>query len=218
MTRQAPCFGRHPVALVDRGRVGHGLASAEAQALADLLPLLACGEEAAAIAFVRLAQRQEGTLAATLAAIGVEEDVHQALLAALGEMLPEPDRGGEQRRVARRFHQSLAADGPLVHLARIAAVDAATCTILSRMLARGRPLARDPRTFALFSQIRADEARHVASARAAVAGQGDFRSAAAEARAGLARLIASGGEAFERLGVDPDRLVRDVGVLPQGLV
>lgn len=199
------------------------LAPDAAQALADLLPLLACGEEAAALTFHRLGARGgfDAAAVATLAGIEAEEMRHEAYLAALARRLPSPQRAAETRRAARRFQLFLGVRDPVEHLARIAGIDAAVCTILSRLTRHDGPVARDRAAHALLRRIHRDEARHVRAART-IAGrhatQQDLRDSAAAARHALAGLLAVGGDAFEALAVDPDALMRDVARMPDGLL
>ena len=193
------------------------------QALANLIPLLGCGEEAAAAAFHRLANQGAFARAtqAALHSIGEEEQIHEGLLAGLAAAMPPPEKADETRRAARRFHVSLTKGGPTLHLARIAAIDAAVCMILSRLTARSAKLATDVSVANVLRRIRNDEAKHVTIARTIGASSPDrarLREAGAQARVALSSLIASGGAAFEGLGVDPDRLVSDVARLPNGLL
>ena len=193
-----------------------------AMALADLAPLLGCGEEAAAIAFDALAQGSEDAAAATaLRLIGEEERIHDALIAGLREALPAPQAGGMWLRTSRRFHANLSAGGATSHLARIAALDSAVCLVLSRLTARGTPIARDPALAAVLTRIRDDEARHVkVSRRLALARSeaGHLREIAAEARVALAASLALAAASFEALGVDPAILLSDISALPDGLL
>jgi hypothetical protein len=194
-----------------------------AHALAKLLPLLGCGEEAAVVGFDRLSRAGElgcGEQQA-LHAIANDERHHDALLRGLQSALPRyvADSGVQNR--ARRFHLDLSRGGSTFHLARVAGLDAAVCTILSRLLRPGSAIARDAGVHGVLNKIRSDETRHVLISREIALASCDrraMRSAAAEARAGLSELLACGVEAFEALGVDPDRLVRDVGTLPNGLL
>ena len=94
------------------------------------------------------------------------------------------------------------------------------CTILSRLLAPGKVLIEDATVLATLSRIHRDEARHVRlSRRLACAGGGvaALRDIGAAARGALAGVLRLGGAAFDRLGVDPDRLDRDLRRLPDGL-
>ncbi len=197
------------------------LPQSHAAALAILLPLLGCGEEAAALAFNELSAATTDFVAAEmLALIAAEEQVHDALIVGLIEALPPAPCAAAMRRTARRFHVKLGRDGPHVRLARIAATDAAVCTILSRLLQPGRPLAGYRTVATLLSRIHRDEARHVRLSRQLAAAGGEailLRSAGEAARGALADVLRLGAAAFDVLGVDPDRLDRDIRRIPAGL-
>ena len=218
------CFsGSAPMAIPESLPAAPRLSAETAQALANLLPMLGCGEEAAAVAFHHLADSAgfAPQTAAALRMIGDEEDVHDALLTRLGMALPPPEQPERVRRAAKRFHIALTRGGPMLHLARIAAVDAGVCMILSRITDKRRAIATDAPTFGLLRKIRSDEAKHVAVARCAISSEADrrpLREAAAAAREALAQLLALDGAAFEALGVDPDQLIRDIARLPNGLI
>ena len=97
--------------------------------------------------------------------------------------------------------------------------DAAVCTILSRLLAAGRPLACEPVVRDVLARIHRDEARHVRLSRA-LASRGSLaglRDLGYAARSALADVLRLGAAAFDTLGVDPDRLDRDLRRLPDGL-
>lgn len=193
-----------------------------AEALAVLLPLLGCGEEAAAMAFDALADdaRLSGA-AETLTTIAREERVHDALLRHLQIALPVATETRALLRSARRFHIRLQAGGPMAHLARIAALDSAVCTVLSRLTCDGGAIALDPAIHRLLRRIHKDEARHVAISRVLVlnnASTGGLRDVAAAAREQLANTLALAGDAFEALGVDPAALDRRIRTLPDGLL
>lgn len=193
-----------------------------AGALAELLPLLGCGEEAAIASFGRLAldSSLEADARAALHAIAIDERRHDALLCGLRDALPMPPSNPALRRASRQFHLAISQGGAQVHLARIAGVDAAVCTVLSRLLGSASTVANDPGVARVLGHIRRDEARHVHTSREiaiAALGRSRARDAAAEARAGLADLLALGAGAFARIGVEPDRLLAQVRDLPNGL-
>ncbi|MEY2928102.1 MAG: hypothetical protein RL367_2579, partial [Pseudomonadota bacterium] len=194
-----------------------------AWALAALVPLLGCGEEAAALGFARLgtAHRFDPDARTILDRIAFEERHHDALMRGLKAALPfRPVKSGVLDRI-RHFHFGLAQGGPVQHLACIAGLDAAVCTIISRLIRPRAILSGDRAILTLLRQIRDDEARHVAASRALVLAApdaGDFRDRAAQIRVGLAALLVDGHDAFERLGVDPVRLDRDLCCLPDGLL
>jgi hypothetical protein len=205
---------------LDADTVSVTLDAQAAEALAQLVPLLCCGEEAAVASFDRLgrAASLDAEARRTLQKIAEDERRHDAMLRGLCAALPA---GSTDPHRARHFHLSLSRGGTVLHLARIAGLDAAVCTILSRLLQPGVPISRDPGVRAVLTHIRKDETRHVAVSRGialAAADRQAVRGAAAEARGALAELLACGADAFEALGIDPDRLMRDIKRLPDGLL
>ncbi len=192
------------------------------EALATLLALLGCGEEAAANAFDGLAALADDPVAsAALARIAAEERVHDALLRDLRAALPVPQRRTMLMARSRRLHLDLAAGGPALHFARIAALDAAVCLVLTRLLTRGGVVAGLPAARDILVRIRTDEARHVTMARAMTrrfADRGAMRAAAAQARSDMADVLRLARAEFEILGVDSERLIGDVARLPAGLI
>ncbi len=190
-------------------------------ALASLLPLLGCGEEAAALAFDGLAAVAGNDLTGyALNAIAAEERIHDALLRGLLEALPHVSMPADVRRTTRRFHVELGRGGPTLHLARIAAIDAGVCTILSRLLRPGTPLSRERHIYTTLNRIRRDEVRHVSVSRTLASAHGESKTlcaVGAAAREGLAAIVMHGADTFEVLGVDPDRLKQDIARLPNGL-
>jgi demethoxyubiquinone hydroxylase (CLK1/Coq7/Cat5 family) len=218
------CFkvdGRHDITLLPNIR-HTTLADSPAVALAALLPLLGCGEEAAALAFDGLSGSANVNHASanSLRAIAADERVHDALMRQLGRALPPVPRHQATLRVARRFHIHLGEGGAALHLARIAALDAAVCTVLSRLL-NTKPLAADRNICAILARIRHDEARHVAVARTLTIATGNvrmLRDAAAAARGALASILMLEAESFDALTIDPDKLQRDISRLPDGLL
>lgn len=194
-----------------------------AEALAHLVPLLCCGEEAAVVGFDRLGQAGglDPDLRGTLRKIADDERRHDAILRGLCAALPASTQDRAVQHRARNFHLSLPRGGTVLHLARIAGLDAAVCTILSRLLRPGAAISRDDGVHAVLTHIRKDETRHVMVSRGialAAADRQAVRSAAAEARGALAELLAFGADSFEGLGIDPDRLLSDVKRLPDGLL
>ncbi len=186
-----------------------------------MIPILGCGEEAAALAFDGLARASKGRpfLSATLQLIAAEERVHDGLMHGLADALPHISAEAAQR-AARRLHIRLGTGGAELHLAKIAALDAAVCTVLSRLLRTGLPIAQDTLASRTLGRIRRDEARHVALSRSLVLDSGvtgRLREVAAETRVALAGVLMIEADAFEVLQVDPAKLERDVSRLPDGL-
>lgn len=218
--RKSFCFGGTRGA-VFASPIKVRLAERPAQALARLVPLLGCGEEAAAIAFDGLAACEgDPTAAAALRAIAEEERVHDDLLHGLAESLPAV-AAAALRREARRFHIDLGRGSTLAHLARIAAIDAGVCMILSRLLRPGSPVSGDQAVADMLARIRLDETRHVRLSRSLVLARAEgrqFEDVAHAAREALANVIMLAADAFEDLAVDPARLHADLGALPPGLL
>ena len=158
---------------------------------------------------------------AALLAIAREERVHDRIIRELEAALPAPSGGQAVLHAARRFHVRLASGGVAAHLARIAALDSAVCTVLSGLLRGGRPLASDAVACAALRRIHRDEARHVEVSRSLAMAVGITRpigDAAAEARDALANVLSLASDAFEALEVDPTALDRAVRRLPNGLL
>ncbi|MBV8972092.1 MAG: 3-oxoacyl-ACP synthase [Sphingomonadaceae bacterium] len=196
------------------------LDDAAREGLAELVPLLGCGEEAASLAFDRIAAVADDALAtAALDTIAREEEGHEVLICALAQALgPVPPSAAVRR--AKRMHISFGRGSPALHLARITALDSGLCLVLGRLLAPGRPLAADPISGGVLTRIRRDETRHVRLSRrlaAERAAGAPLLAVAAEARAVFADVLSLGGAALERLDTDPDRLFADLRAVPRGL-
>jgi len=194
-----------------------------AAALATLLPLLGCGEEAAGMAFDGLAEchAQDDPTARTLRDIAAEERLHDRLIRQVQSGLPEAAQDRSPIEAARRFHIGLVRGGPALHLARIAALDSAVCLMFGRLLRHDGPVAADPEILSILRRIHRDEARHVRVTRGLALDHGltvAMRDAAAAARGGLAAILRLAGDAFEALHVDPAVLDRDLSRLPDGLL
>ena len=195
------------------------LSGQTAEGLAVLVPLLGCGEEAAALAFDGMAAAPPLAHAA-LATIAAEERVHDVLLKQVAASLPSIDRTSAALHASKRFHISLGRGGAGLHLGRIAAIDAALCLVIARLIRPGTPIAAEPQLHRIFARIHRDEARHVRVSRTlAIAGLpvARLRNVGAAAREAMADIIALAGESFDALSVDPDAVRRDVARLPDGL-
>ncbi|TXI84056.1 MAG: 3-oxoacyl-ACP synthase [Cupriavidus sp.] len=214
------CFGAaQPTATAS---VESALPAEASHALAALLPILGCGEEAAGLAFAGLACAASSDPVAALALqrIACEEEVHDGLIHALAAALPAPPDQTALLGRTRRFHLELGRGEPVVRLARIVALDSAVCLILSRLLRPGNPIARDEAAARILRRIARDEAGHVRATRKLAAARGDealLRRAGAPVRERLAELLMEAADVFEALSFDPAWLRRDVGELPHGL-
>jgi hypothetical protein len=197
------------------------LGDPQAEALSELLQVLACGEESASLAFARLGTSPlEDAACRALARVAREELIHEGLLRGLRGALPAPAPDRELRRALLRFYHGIAQADIGLHVASIAALGSAVCQILAALLEADRVLAQQPDANAIFRRIHRDEAGHVRLSRriAAELVQGDVIGAVAEtARLGLVGVLARRGAAFESLGVDAERLFMRIGRVPNGL-
>lgn len=185
--------------------------TSHARALAELLQVLACGEESATLAFEHLSRSgKDSRVREALAGIAADEARHEALLTELRRTLPQPAPNPTLHAAIRGFFLRLADRDALVHCARIAAIDSGLCQILAVLRKRGRSLAIDPAAESVLSRIHRDEARHVTIASrcsARLLGTLRGRDIVMEARERFARLLELRGASFEALSVDPDRLL-----------
>jgi len=193
-----------------------------AAALAELLPLLLCGEESAALAFG--AGRASAALAtaarAGLERIRREEVVHGLLLQRLQTGLPSAPLEAPLRARMRRFLVALADPEPGRYFARIAGLDSAVCMLIGALRGKRSPLVADPTVAATFARIHRDEASHVDAARRialAYAPAALAMDVATETRARLVTLLRERGAAFDKLGVDADRLFARLGTVSAGI-
>lgn len=198
-----------------------GLAEPAATALAALLPLLGCGEEAASLGFAAMAAHRHlpASAAAALAGVARDEERHDDLIKGLQAVLPPAGDNRAMLASARAMHVELGRTVVTGRLARVAGLDSAVCLILARCL-RGGQLPAETPAAGVLRCIHADEARHVVIAGRLAASLGESRALAdeaAHARGLLAAILPMVGSAFAGLGVDVDRLARDLGRLPNGL-
>jgi len=214
-------FGRR-VARAPRPVSGVRLTDGAAEALAELLPLLLCGEESAVLAFGARAARDslDAAACARLERIRREEVVHGLLLQRLQTALPATVLEPSLRTRMRRFFIMLTDRDPGRYFARIAGLDSAVCIVLGALRGRRSPLGGDAAVAATFARIHRDEARHVDAARGialAYAPASRGLDAAVETRRHLVELLRARGGAFERLGVDADLLFERLGTVSRGI-
>jgi hypothetical protein len=206
------------IALSEAPSAGAQSDDPRAYAIAELVDVLAFGEDSAALTFEHMAQRSRGAaLYSTLKGIAADESRHQLWLAGLQQSLPSltPDPAYGKR--LRRFFYRLAHEDLQVHFARIFALDSAVCQLLATVQSRCTPLlagAVNP----VFSRIRRDEARHVHIARWAAGpllGTSPGKDLVTEVREGLTQVLSYRATAFETLRVDPDRLFLRLRRIPR---
>lgn len=196
------------------------LSERAASALAVLLPILGCGEEAAGLAFSDLADGEDHAAANALRRVAAEERVHDGLIQALVAGLPAPPDQSRARVLSRRFHLELGRGDAAVRLARIAALDSAVCLLLSRLLRPGTPLSADGAVAPVLRRIVRDEARHVRITRELAVSrmsETSLKTVGTEVRERLGALLAEASDAFDALAFDPRGLHTDVARLPDGL-
>jgi hypothetical protein len=180
--------------------------------VATLLALLRAGEQSATCAFNRIARRLsvgELQLASPqLTALISDEQRHDHALAAHCANWPPVVIGDA---MTRRFFRGLESREPTVHLARVAALDACVCQVLTRVLARATQQQLGESLISLLAGIRCDEARHVRTtrdlARTFGADTALLRVISADVRHGFSALLDVRALAFEALGVDCRSLV-----------
>jgi len=195
--------------LADSGRLSSSIH------VATLLALLRAGEQSAAAAFNRIARRlSPGELSLSLSPLSTlikDEERHDSALATFSSVLPPIALGDS---ATRGFFRRLESREPTVHLARVAALDACVCQVITRVLACADDRVLDSRLMVLLSNIRADEARHVRVsrdlARLLGADLALLRGINAEVRNGFARLLLARAPAFEALRVDSTRLAASI--------
>lgn len=195
----------------DLVHLGPRMRDRELEAAARLVTILLCGEQSAIQIFAAEAHRQRERRHAVRDLLTIEQDEHrheQALLD-FKAFLP---RAGDQHRVkraAQRFFASLGRVEDLgLRFAQIGQLDTAVCKIMFHV-ERGS-LGRDAAMRQLASNIKTDEARHVAVSREYARGLGiDLRAARDTVEfvnRQLVDVLALVGDSFEVIGVDSDRL------------
>lgn len=184
-----------------------------ATAFATLLGFLLCGEESATHAFGdSLVRSSTDVERAALTAIANDEAVHAGLIDQWLARLP--DAPSDLDLVAsRRFFKRLQSRDRALHFARIAALDASVCRMLSQLI-RSTAFARCPGLVAGLARIRSDEARHVSVSRSLALRHGMSRKAlcdvAADIDAQLAVLMAPAEPAMRMLTGSTFRLSHGV--------
>jgi hypothetical protein len=187
---------------------------AAAQALADLMPLLLCGEESAELVFAAaipdLPGHVDPVLPVGLARIADDERRHGMYLSALRSRLPPPADPGATRQ-ATRFLRNLATTDLGLHLARVAALDAGFCQVLAEICRPGTEIVAVPELVDLFRRIRSDEGRHVRVSRQCAAALGVTPQTEHAERSWVVRefatLMTAAAPAFAVVGVDMQRLL-----------
>lgn len=220
-TRQV-CFAARAASSESPG-IEISLGSRNSEALAELLPVLICGEESAELAFGALTRNRELPDHARCSLMRIESDEreHEKLLRHVSLALPAPRADAALLRALRRFFVGLGRLGLGSHLTRIVALDSAACVLLGALRAANGAVAADSPLGRIFERIHRDEVRHVLIAREqlrSAAGRINVRAVAMETRVQLVELLTHRAAPLEQvLGVDADRLFARLLTLPRGL-
>lgn len=218
-SRDSVCFGVGQSTTPVCRFAGTGLSDNHAEAFAELLQVLACGEESAVLVFEHLGNAApiHADANVELVRIAAEEQEHERLLRALRLSLPTP-RPDEALIVSARRLFKLAANRDVgLHLAAIAALDSGLCLILAALRRRTGPLAQSGPCNTVLGRIHRDEARHFECAMRftkALAPGPAAQEVAVSIRERLVALLSRRAEAFERLEVNPLRLFGRLRIPP----
>lgn len=194
---------------------GPGMTDTQAEACARLATVLLCGEQSAIQIFSSEIERGKAPTSAlhALRIIELEEQLHEQALRTFCNYLPDAFDGHALKRRAQRFFLRLGRiDNVARHFNYIAHLDSAVCKIMRHVenssIDRVSPLCR------IAAQIKNDEARHVAVSRkyATLLGlpaqaRGD---GAATINDGLVEMLTPLADSFEIVGVDSDRLFKQI--------
>lgn len=197
-----------------------GLGDKSLQALARLIPTLACGEESAVHVFYseadRLAQLSDSVQGSQLLLyrIAKEEEMHDALLKRGLSILPVPDDMDQIRLKAKRFYINVASRDPALHFFRISELDSAVCIMMSCLLERTCEVSRAPFFQKVVERIRSDEAGHVYASREHVRllglDVGTRLDDAEQLRVRLIKMLENVADSIDALGVDPAGMFRRI--------
>jgi len=134
-----------------------------AQGLADLLPMILCGEVSAELAFEHALQafcsKLYPDLYCGIKQIIADEKRHAEQLYILSKFLPSPNKR-DTAKLAVHFLRSLVSQNLSIHLVRLSALDIGVCVVLST-LCSAIPINENKYLSQLFTSIRRDEGRHV---------------------------------------------------------
>ncbi len=183
----------------------------ELEAAARLVTILLCGEQSAIQVFAAEAKRHGERRHAVRDLLTIEQDEyrHEKALLDLDAFLPMMPAQHRIKRTAQRFFASLGrVDEIGLRFAQIGQLDTAVCKIMYHV-ERGS-MHRDAALRRVASNIKTDEARHVAVSREYARGLGiDLRATRDRVEYvndQLVDVLSLAADSFEVLGVDSDRL------------
>ena len=191
------------------------LPSTVMESLGQLMPLLMCGEQSAALVFNREADRTHSQRSSQLfREIEAEEVVHDDALQTIYSNLPVSKQEAEIKRRAKRFYVAMGSvNAPAEELfARIQHLDSCVCAIMDGVekgkIGKQHPFAH------VFRRVKQDEARHVGVSRQHLQWMGSDRQRISELgieiRSQLIELIRPDTDHWEAIGVDWDKLERQI--------
>ncbi|GLS84035.1 hypothetical protein [Paraferrimonas haliotis] len=185
----------------------------QALSLAQLMPLLLCGEQSAQLVFSQHAQLLPANSQSQRALLLVERDEsrHDQALEWVLQQLPASSQQHRSQRLSQRFYARLGRSQTTAEqFINIAALDACVTQVMRAMsvstLGRNHPFSQ------LCQLIMRDEAKHVYVSRQYAAENGasfaQMHQRAVTISNSLFELLSSQHRAFEHLGVDLDNLER----------
>lgn len=198
-------------------RVGPAISDRQMEACANLATVLLCGEQSAIRIFAAEVERsrQRGAHAALRDLLEIERDehLHERALLAFCRYLPATADQHTLKRRAQRFFARLGRTRDLsAHFAQISELDRAVCKIMWHVENSGLDRVSPLRELA--GMIKMDEARHVAVSRRYAAEMGyeqrDRHEFEGRIRNDLVTMLRPLGASFEVVGVDSDRLFRQI--------
>ena len=220
MLRSAAAFRRPR-----RGSPAAPTRPAHADALAELLPVLLCGEESAALAMDHIA----GSTATPRTRCVPRSRAARSMSWSTRRCCKciRAAASGSARRSRRCMRRCGASSCDLrAVIPRLTAHESPPwtlrcCSCWGTCARRRRPIALEPTLNTVVARIHRDEARHVAvtSRYAAELPRSHKRrdDGVVETRHGLTRLLERRAVAMEDLGVDPDRLFKSLHAIPRAL-
>lgn len=195
----------------DLHEFGPRMRDRELEAAARLVTVLLCGEQSAIKVFAAEAERNRERRHAVRDLLTIEQDEHrheQALLDLQGFLPSTPDQH-RIKRTAQRFFAGLGRVDELgLRFAQIGQLDTAVCKIMYHV--EKGSLLPEAALRRVATNVKTDEARHVAVSREYAKGLGiNLRAAREEVEYvndQLVDVLSLVADSFEVIGVDSDRL------------
>jgi len=194
---------------------GPRMSDQQLEATARLATVLLCGEQSAVRIFAAEVRRGRAPAKALNALHAIEQDehLHECALLDYSEYLPKSDDLHALKRRAQRFFAKLGRiDDMARHFGQISHLDSVVCRIMWHIERSAIDKASPLRLIA--TQIKKDEARHVAVSRRYAASLGLTSSRrgddGVEVTERMVEMLAPLADSFEAVGVDSDRLFANI--------